>query len=73
MKFWIIYFLVQISFFGTVLRRFSQCKLKTCFRWPTMVAEIFSNPLPQHKKASYGPAISLLQVHFQIKGRKIIF
>ena len=40
MTFWIIYILVQVSFSGTALGRFSQCFF-IFRRPPTMVADIF--------------------------------
>ena len=40
MRFWIGYFLVQISFLGTVLVGFSQLNFKIFLRRPTMVANI---------------------------------
>ena len=51
MRFWIIFFLVYISFFGTVLGRFSQCNFKTFCRQPTMVGDIFTQS-PTIKKLS---------------------
>ena len=54
MRILIIYFLVQILFFGTVLGYFSQCNFKICRHQPTMVDDILTQ-LPQHKKPSYGP------------------
>ena len=61
MKFWIIYILVQISFFGgTSFGRFGQCFFLIFHRQPTRVIDIFTQPhhplSTPHKKASYGPA-----------------
>ena len=54
-RFWIIYILVQVSFFcGTALGRFSLYFFIFCRR-SAMVADIF-NQSPHRKKASYGPA-----------------
>ena len=47
MKFWIIYFLVQILFLGTVLEHFIQWSFKIFLRRPTMMADIFTQ-LPLH-------------------------
>ena len=57
MRFLIIYFLVQILFFGTVLGHFSQCNLKIFRHRPTMVADnLTQHPAPpSHIIASYGP------------------
>ena len=44
MRFWISYFLVQISFWGTVLVGFSQCNFKIFLRRPTTVANICVQP-----------------------------
>ena len=64
MKFLIIYFQVQISFFGTVLGHFNQCNFKIFCRWPTMAINIFTQVhLPNHKKASYGLVIYSLPIH----------
>ena len=58
MRFWIIYILVQILFFGDCL---GQCNFKTFLCQPTMLEDIFTplppppSPFPQHKKAFYGP------------------
>ena len=62
MRFLIIYFLVQISFFVTVLEHFSLCNFKIFRRRPIMVADIFAKLPSRHKKASYGfrwPSIEL--------------
>ena len=53
MGFLIIHFLVQISFFGTVLGYFSWCNFKIFHRRRTMVADIFTQSVTI-KKASYG-------------------
>ena len=52
--FWIIYILVQISFFGTVLGRFTQCFFLIFHRQLTMVVGSFTQP-SHRRKASYGP------------------
>ena len=45
MKFWIIYILVQVSFFGGLfLGRFSQCFFLIFRRRSTMVSDIFTQP-----------------------------
>ena len=44
MRFRIIYFLVQSSFFATVLGYFSQCNFKVFRQQPTMVANVFTRP-----------------------------
>ena len=59
MRFWIIYILVQISFWGTALGRFSKCFFN--FLSPAKHGDRHFRsaypPLPHHKKASYGPVI----------------
>ena len=65
MIFWVIYILAQISILGTALGRFSQFFFNFRRR-PTMVADIFSQPL-HHKKASYGPEIA----HMYLQQRKL--
>ena len=49
-KFWIIYFLIQISYFVTIFENFSRCNFKIFRGQQTMVPDIFKQ-LPQHKKA----------------------
>ena len=44
MWFLIIYFLVQISFFGTILGHFSQCYFKIFRRRPTLVPTLLLSP-----------------------------
>ena len=61
MRFLVIYFLVEISFFGAVLGHFIQCNLKIFRRRPTMVADIFTQ-LPHHKKAFYGPETDIVNI-----------
>ena len=59
MRFWIIYTLIQISFFGgTALGCFSLCFFLIFRHRPTMVADIFTQPLPptHYNEASYAPA-----------------
>ena len=53
MTFWVIYILVQVSFFGGLLWGIVHCFLIFCRR-STMVANIFTQH-PHHKKATYVP------------------
>ena len=46
MRFLIIYFLVQVLVYGTVLGHFGQCNFKIFRRWPTMLADIFTQHTP---------------------------
>ena len=48
MRFWTIYFLVQISFFGTVLGRFSQRNFEIFNCQASTVAITFTQPPPLH-------------------------
>ena len=50
MMFWIIYFLVQISFFWIVLGHFSQGNFKIFHYQPAMVADLFTQPPTTIKK-----------------------
>ena len=54
MRFWIIYILVQVSFFGDCFRASEPVFLLIFHRRSTMLANILSQS-PHHKKASYGP------------------
>ena len=58
-RFWIIYILVQISFFRTALGRFNQCFLSVFCRQPTLVADIFTQP-PQTWKTFLRPCNMLI-------------
>ena len=59
----ILYFPVQIYFFGTVFRYFSQCNFKSFRRQSTSGQHFQLNP--NHKKAFYGPTkIELFQIYF---------
>ena len=54
MTFWIIYTVVQISFLGTALGRFSQCSLSLA---NDVDQYFYSAPAtPHQEKPSYGPA-----------------
>ena len=50
LQIWGFFFLVQISFLGH-LGHFNQYNFKIFSRWPTMVADIFTQTAPHHKKA----------------------
>ena len=54
-----LYFGPNFGFFGTALRRFTQCFFLIFRCRPTMVTKIFTQPLSpsHHKKASYGSAL----------------
>ena len=52
-KLLIIYFLVQVLFFGTVLGHFSQCNFKIFHRCPTMVADIFTQRTLHHPSSTW--------------------
>ena len=55
-RFWIIFILVRISFFWRLLWDvLASVFLKIFHPRPTMVADIFTQSTPHHKKASYGP------------------
>ena len=65
MRFLIIYLLIQILFFGTVLGHFSQRNFNFFCCQLTMIADTFTQCL-QHEKASYGLAImSMLDKMFK--------
>ena len=56
MRFWIIYILVQISFFGGLLQGVLASVFFLFFRHRSaMVSDIFTQSSFHHKKASYGP------------------
>ena len=54
-----LYFGPNFVFVWTALGRFSQCCFLIFCRQPIMMADIFTQPLPHHKKASYGPRLPI--------------